>query len=118
MEGTGGRGSRIPILPRENHQAWFRQIRFKLLEKDVYWTLELVAGTPTLTPESSTTEPFLFQPYNSASFSTKANASAMSTIVGALSHEDQEYTEEFDRAKEVWEALQRKYQKRLQVTVR
>jgi transposase InsO family protein len=122
MEGETGYGRKqpVPTLTRENHAMWFRQMKRFLSSKDIKWVID--GSTPALTPQSETSSSTVGPPaLDSSQYSLryqKDNNAALYWIGLCISEEDDEFVSEHNEAKDVWEVLERKYQKRLQVTAR
>lgn len=129
----------VPLLTRENHEFWFRQMTNLLIGKDAAWvinekwpapslnlsdqfTLETTtpqSGTSTSTSTPPATDPPLRpQPSQHSVQFIKANATATYWICQCLSYTDNNLIQSCERAKDAWKILQNKYTKKLQTSSR
>ena len=115
----------VSTLTRENHSLWFRLMRRYLDSKEIGWVLEVsdILGTPASTPEagsSTSQDPTLSSleySIHSPKF-RKDNSAALYWIGIYLSEEDEEFVSEYEKARDIWRALETKYKKKLRATAR
>lgn len=101
----------VPVLTRENHQMWFRQMRRYLASKKCLWVLEPLSETATPLSSFGSTPQTLPMPTPSRHSSQydEANGTATYTITLCLSEDDEEMVAEKFHAKDIWAALEEKY---------
>ena len=132
------RYNKTPILSRTNHETWFRQVKFKLQAKEVFYTVENTKAEvawvkrstdsqPIATPESTSSKETTrddiskltsrFEKMGGSWHTEKAakfdrdQAKVFAFLTDCLDDDDQAALDEFEEAKEVWTHLKVKYSK-------
>ena len=108
----------VPTLTRENHELWFRQMKRWIESKELGWVV--FEEDQVETPQSDTATSTLsgLEHSRHGPKYRKDNQSALYWIGLCISYEDEEFTSEHESARDVWRTLERRYQKKLQVTAR
>ncbi|KAI0996954.1 hypothetical protein K3495_g11227 [Podosphaera aphanis] len=128
MGSDEGRFTRVPVLSRTNYEKWFRQVKFKLQAKGVFYTTELSRVEYAWIPRTGSVEK---APPQSAGIDyvpeityagdtwnvekagkyDQDEAKVLGFLTDCLDDEDLILMDEFTSAKALWEQLKSKYQK-------